>query len=413
MINSNMINFKKDKFTCCVIGLGYVGLPTASLIAATGNKVFGIDINQSVVDTINDGKIHLVENDLQDLVTKVVSSGHLLAKSKPCRADVFLIAVPTPLEENTEGIPNPNINYVIKAASAISKVVKKDNLIILESTSPVGTTEKIADLICNLSSIEKNQISIAYCPERVLPGKALEEIIVNNRVVGGVNHKSSLRGENFYESFCKGKIIKTNSRTAEMVKLTENAYRDVNIAFANEISMISDEFGINHQEIINIANNHPRVNILKPGCGVGGHCIAIDPWFIASQIPEKSNLIQSAREVNTNKTEWSIRLIENKIKNLEKIINRKPIVGIFGITFKQDIDDIRESPALYIAEKLSNNGNHIIICEPNINSLNGFDILSSDEVLMQSDVYVILVPHSQFKNIEFGMKLMIDFCGIK
>ena len=407
-----MINFKKEKFVCCVLGLGYIGLPTAALIANTNNKVIGVDINQKVVDLVNKGKIHIIENGLEKLVKDVIKSGYLVAQTKPSKADVFLLAVPTPLEMNADGMPKPNIDFVLKAAKSITKFIEPGNLIILESTSPVGTTEKVAELLSKESGIPIDQISIAYCPERVLPGNALKEIISNNRVVGGLDKNSANKGENFYQSFCQSEVIKTNARTAELVKLAENASRDVNIAFANELSIISEELGINHREVIEIANKHPRVQILKPGCGVGGHCIAIDPWFIASQCPENSKLIQTARNVNKYKTIWSIKLIKNRIKNLEINLNRKAIVGIFGLTFKQDIDDIRESPALLITEKLIEEGHSLIVCEPNISKFSNIKLYSYEETVNRSDILVFLVAHYQFKDLNIKNKDIIDLCGI-
>ena len=407
-----MLNFKKDKFICCVLGLGYIGLPTAALIAKTNNKVIGVDINQKVVDLVNNGKIHIIENGLEDLVKDVVKKGYLVAQTKPSKADVFLLAVPTPLEMNKDGLPKPNIDFVLKAARSISKFIEPGNLIILESTSPVGTTEKVARLLSKESGIPIGQIAIAYCPERVLPGNALKEIISNNRVIGGLDKNSANKGENFYKLFCQSDITKTNARTAELVKLAENASRDVNIAFANELSMISEELGINHREVIEIANKHPRVQILKPGCGVGGHCIAIDPWFIASQCPQNSKLIQTARNVNKYKTRWSIQLIRSRIKNLEINLGRKAIVGIFGLTFKQDIDDIRESPALFITEKLIQEGHDLIVCEPNIGNFSNIKLYAYEETINKSDILVFLVAHSQFKDSDFKNKEIIDLCGI-
>tara|TARA_B100002051_G_C16716033_1_gene629493 strand:+ start:95 stop:1321 length:1227 start_codon:yes stop_codon:yes gene_type:complete len=406
-----MINFKKQKFSCCILGLGYIGLPTAALLAKTKNKVIGVDINNDVVDIVNKGNVHIIEKGLQSLVKEVVKEGYLFAKNKPSKANVFILAVPTPLDKNNNGLPKPNIDYVLNAAISISGFLEPGNLVILESTSPVGTTEKVAELLYAKSGLEKDSLSIAYCPERVLPGKALEEIISNNRVIGGINKKSELQGENFYKSFCKGEIIKTDSRTAELVKLTENAYRDVNIAFANEISMVSSQLKVEYQEVIKIANHHPRVNILKPGCGVGGHCIAIDPWFIASQSPEFTTLIQAGREVNLNKTNWSINLIIDKVNQLKYKLKRKPLIGIFGLTFKSDIDDVRESPALFITEKLIEKGNNLIICEPNITSYKNLVFANAEEIIEKADILILLVSHYQFKNLNFKNKEIINLCG--
>ena len=407
-----MADFTKEKFVCCVLGLGYIGLPTAALIAKTNNKVIGVDINEKVVDLVNNGRIHIIENGLAELVNNVVKSGYLKAQTVPSKADVFVIAVPTPLVLNKNQLPKPNIDYVLNAARSISKFVKPGNIIILESTSPVGTTEKVADFICKESGIPIDQISFAYCPERVLPGNALSEIVLNNRVIGGIDNESANKGKNFYKLFCQSEIIKTNARTAELVKLAENASRDVNIAFANELSIISKELGINHTEVINIANKHPRVEILKPGCGVGGHCIAVDPWFIASQSPENSKLIQTARNVNINKMIWSINLIKNSIKIFETKMGRKPTLGIFGLTFKENIDDIRESPALKITENLIQEGYNLIPCEPNLKKFSNFKLYSEYETISKSDILVFLVAHSKFKNLDFQNKETIDLCGI-
>jgi len=406
-----MINFKKQKFSCCIVGLGYIGLPTAALLAKTNNKVIGVDINDEVVDIVNKGNVHIIEKGLQSLVKEVVKEGNLFAQNKPSKANVFILAVPTPLDKSNNGLPKPNIDYVLNAAISISGFLEPGNLVILESTSPVGTTEKIEELLYAKSGLEKDSLSIAYCPERVLPGKALEEIISNNRVIGGINKKSASEGENFYKSFCKGEIIKTDSRTAELVKLTENAYRDVNIAFANEISMVSSQLKVEYQEVIKIANHHPRVNILKPGCGVGGHCIAIDPWFIASQSPEFTTLIQAGREVNLNKTNWSIDLIIHKINELKYKLKRKPLIGIFGLTFKSDIDDVRESPALFITEKLIEKGNNLIICEPNIKSYKNLVFANAEVIIEKADILILLVSHYQFKNLNFKNKETINLCG--
>tara|TARA_B100000886_G_scaffold169383_1_gene115988 strand:- start:16881 stop:18107 length:1227 start_codon:yes stop_codon:yes gene_type:complete len=407
-----MINFKKQKFSCCILGLGYIGLPTAALIAKKKNKVIGVDINKEVVDIVNKGEVHIIEKGLQNLVKDVVKEGYLFAKNKPTKANVFILAVPTPLHRSINGLPKPNIEFVLNAAISISEFLEPGNLVILESTSPVGTTEKIAELIYEKSGLSKDSISIAYCPERVLPGKALEEIISNSRVIGGINKESAAKGEDFYKSFCKGEIIKTDSRTAELVKLTENAYRDVNIAFANEISMVSSQLQVDHQEVIKIANHHPRVNILNPGCGVGGHCIAIDPWFIASQSPEFTTLIQAGREVNLKKTNWSINLIIHKIEELTIKLERKPLIGIFGLTFKSDIDDLRESPALFITDKLLEKGNDLIICEPNVKSYKDFVFANANEIIQKADILILLVSHYQFKNLNFENKEIINLCGL-
>ncbi len=400
---------------CCILGLGYIGLPTAAIVADSGYEVVGVDVNPEVVSKVNDGLVHIEEPNLQELVSKVVDKRLLSANEEPCIADIFLIAVPTPfrlINEFSNSIPQPDIHYVIEAARSIASVLKPSNLILLESTSPVGTTEKIVELIIAETGLKPTQFNIAYCPERVLPGRILQELVQNDRVIGGINKASSLAGKDFYSSFCKGNLLTTNARTAEMVKLTENAFRDVNIAFANELSMVCDEIGINDRELIRLANYHPRVNILQPGCGVGGHCIAVDPWFIASQSPQITPLIQTARKVNDQKSYWVIDKLNELCKGLEISLGRAPIVGCLGLTFKPDVDDIRKSPAQLIISNLVASGLNVLTCEPNLQKHETLTLYPLEKVLLESDLLVILVAHSAFRNLDFSARNVIDLCGI-
>ncbi len=399
---------KKD-IRVCVFGLGYIGLPTSLLLANSGFKVFGIDINENVVKSLKNNKVHIAEPELKLLLKESLNKRKFIPTIKPQEADIFLIAVPTPFKKNGDEIPTPDISFILNAANMISKVFKPNNLVVLESTSPVGTTEKIYDFLIEKTNLKKNQVFLAYCPERVLPGQIVKELTENNRVLGGINNESSLKALKFYKSFCKGKITITNSKTAELVKLTENSFRDINIAFSNEISMICQKKGINTKELIKIANDHPRVNILNPGCGVGGHCIAVDPWFIASQEPDKTPLIQTARKVNEFKTSWCLELIKKEYKAI-KFEKNKLNIGCLGITYKPDVDDLRESPALKITQNLINEGLDILVCEPNISHLDKFNLRSLDYVLANSDLIIMLVAHKEFKKIDYKKYNILDFC---
>ncbi len=400
--------------TVCVIGLGYIGLPTAALLASNGYDVVGVDLNRHAVETINKGQIHIVEPDLDAFVRSAVAAGKLKAFTEPQAADVFIICVPTPFHEG-EGIPRPDIDYVLAATRSIAGFVKHGDLVILESTSPVGTTEKMSEVLAG-SGVDSPKVSIAYCPERVLPGKIMTELIGNDRVVGGLTSEDTKLVANFYRTFVRGEVLETDSRTAEMCKLTENSFRDVNIAFANELSMICAEEGINVWNLIQLANRHPRVNILQPGAGVGGHCIAVDPWFIVARNPENARLIRSAREVNNAKTAWAIDQINIAAADASARVGQKPRVALLGLAFKPDIDDLRESPAVYIAEALLNQGYDVIAVEPNIENHDRFILSSLEDVLNSADVIAVLVKHRQFANDSVRKQLEIanalDFCGV-
>jgi UDP-N-acetyl-D-mannosaminuronic acid dehydrogenase len=400
--------------TVCVIGLGYIGLPTAALLASNGYDVVGVDLNRYAVETINRGQIHIVEPDLDAFVRSAVSAGKLKAFTEPQAADIFIICVPTPFHEG-EGIPQPNIDYVLAATNSIAGFVKPGDLVILESTSPVGTTEKMSEVLEG-AGVDTTKISIAYCPERVLPGKIMTELVENDRVVGGLTPEATKLVADFYRTFVRGEVLETESRTAEMCKLTENSFRDVNIAFANELSMICAKEGINVWNLIQLANRHPRVNILQPGAGVGGHCIAVDPWFIVARDPENARLIRSAREVNNFKTAWAIDQIKIAAADASARVGRKPKVACLGLAFKPDIDDLRESPAVHIAEALVSQGYDVIAVEPNIEKHDRFTLSSLEDALQKADVIAVLVKHRQFAN-DSGRKQLqtanaLDFCGV-
>jgi UDP-N-acetyl-D-mannosaminuronic acid dehydrogenase len=375
----------------CIVGLGYIGLPTAGVLANSGYKVYGYDINEQIVNTINKGKIHIKEKQLKKLIKNCVKKGNLKAYNTPKKADIFIISVPTPLNEN-----KPDISYVLDAVETIIPYLQENNIVLLESTSPIGTTGKIAQII----NQKKKNIYVGYCPERVLPGNILYELIYNDRVIGGVDKISSEKIYNFYKTFVKGKIYKTISKVAELVKLAENSFRDVNIAFANELSLICDENEIDVNEVISLANKHPRVNILNPGIGVGGHCIAIDPWFIVAN-SQYAKLIKKAREVNIYKTQWIIE----KIKRVAKEKKAQTITCL-GIAYKPDIDDLRESPAVMIINELKKEY-EIFVVEPNITN---YDNLISLEEGLEKDLVVLLVGHREFKNLK--AKNIIDFAGV-
>ncbi|MGF1910257.1 UDP-N-acetyl-D-mannosamine dehydrogenase [Vibrio kasasachensis] len=412
-----------------VIGLGYIGLPTAAMFASRKKKVIGVDINQNAVDTINRGAIHIVEPDLDMMVHAAVSEGYLRATTKAEPADAFLIAVPTPfLPATDDQLPTPDLSYIQSAAESIAPVLKKGDLIVLESTSPVGATEQLSEWLADLRRdlvfphVDQNcDIHIAHCPERVLPGQVVRELVENDRVIGGITKRCSEKSIDLYKIFVKGECIVTNARTAEMAKLTENSCRDVQIAFANELSVICDELSIDVWELINLANRHPRVNILQPGPGVGGHCIAVDPWFIVSKTPDSARLIHQARIVNDSKPNWVIEKIKSAafdlLKERPECKNQSIDINCYGLTFKPNIDDVRESPAIEIVKRLASCGfDKIRVIDPMIESLprelEGFKNVEWVEYLLapqKEDLNVMLVKHDCFS--ELDHERMISFCG--
>lgn len=393
------------------IGLGYIGLPTSALIASKSTQVLGVDIDQKVVDTVNEGKIHIVEPDLDVIVSKAVNDGFFKASTTAVAADTFLIVVPTPFKGNHE----PDISYVESATRAILPLLKKGDLYIIESTSPIGTTEKMQDLIFQSRPELKGEIYIAYCPERVLPGNVMYELVHNDRVIGGIDKASTQKAISFYSKYVKGELHSTNARTAEMCKLVENSSRDVQIAFANELSLICDKAGVNVWDLINLANKHPRVNILQPGCGVGGHCIAVDPYFIISDYPLESKMIGKAREVNNYKSLWCAEKIQKEKLQFELNNNKKPKIALMGLAFKPDIDDLRESPAKYITQQVLQNSNDsdFYIVEPNIESHSIYKLTDFKEAYKKADIIVFLVAHKEFKQLNLSRgKIVLDFCGV-
>ncbi|MGX1459193.1 UDP-N-acetyl-D-mannosaminuronic acid dehydrogenase [Bacillus thuringiensis] len=406
----------------CVVGLGYIGLPTASLLATKGFQVYGVDVNESAVEMINSGKVHIYEPDLDIMVKAAVQSGNLKAGIVPETSDIFILAVPTPFK----GDHKPDLTYVEQATKTIAPYIKPGDLVILESTSPVGTTEKVTEWILeereDLTVTEeinsnKGVFFVAHCPERVLPGHILRELVENDRIIGGINQKSTKKTVDFYKKFVKGKILETNARTAEMAKLTENSFRDVNIAFANELSIICDELHINVWELISLANRHPRVNILQPGPGVGGHCIAVDPWFIVDAVPEQAKLIHAARKVNDYKPGYVVDKIREKADKF-----KNPIIACLGLAFKANIDDLRESPSVEIVKYLTDlDVGEVKVVEPHINSLpkdlvdKDIELVNLYEAITIADIIVVLVDHEVFYSIDKNIlkeKIVIDTRGI-
>ncbi len=395
----------------CFMGLGYIGLPTAIIAAKHGVKVTGVDINPHVVEVTNAGKLHIIEPGMEELLQEVVKSGMLHASTTPEVSDAYLIVVPTPFKGDHE----PDISYVQAATETVIPYLKEGDLYVIESTSPVGTTDKMKDLIFSKRPELKGKIHIAYCPERVLPGNVIYELVHNDRVIGGMDEASTAKAQEFYSQFVQGTLHPTNSKTAEMCKLTENSSRDSQIAFANELSIICDKAGINVWELINLANKHPRVNILQPGCGVGGHCIAVDPYFISSDFPAESKMIATAREVNNYKAFWCAEKVQNAILRFELEHHRKPVTAMMGLAFKPNIDDLRESPAKYITTKVmqSSSNADILVVEPNITTHNVFKLTDYKEAYEKADIIVFLTAHNQFKTLEWrDDKVILDFCGI-
>lgn len=400
-----------NKTKVVVMGLGYIGLPTASMLATKGYQVLGVDISERVVATINSGKIHIVEPDLDILVRAAVASGNLVASLEPQPADVYILAVPTPFVETPENPKAPDTSYIAAATRAIAPCLRPGNLIVLESTSPVGTTEAIGDMVVSMRpDLAQDEIHIVHCPERVLPGNILKELVNNDRIIGGLRSGDAEKARDLYRSFCSGDILLTDSRIAEMSKLVENSFRDVNIAFANELSLICDKLGMDVWELIRMANKHPRVNILQPGPGVGGHCIAVDPWFVVASAPAEAKLIRAAREVNDGKPHWVVAKVRQAAASL-----KDPLIGCLGLAFKPNIDDLRESPAVEIAKELARGGFRLVVCEPHIESHPEFLLKRLDEVLTEADILVVLVDHDHFRTIDpatLGGKQLVDTRGL-
>lgn len=398
----------------CIVGLGYIGLPTASLLANSGYVVTGVDVNLHAVETINRGEIHIVEPDLDAFVRAAVVSKRLRAYTTPQPADIYMICVPTPFHEGS-GIPQPNLDYVLAATRSVAPLVKAGDMVILESTSPVGTTRQMGEVLREVG-VDLEQVHLAYCPERVLPGKIMVELLENDRVVGGLTPEATRAVSDFYRSFVRGEVLETDAPTAEMCKLTENSYRDVNIAFANELSLLCSNAGIDVWRLIELANRHPRVNILQPGTGVGGHCIAVDPWFIVASDPDNARVIRTAREVNNYKTAWVIDQIKLAVADASAKTGRRPRIACLGLAFKPDIDDLRESPAVHVVDALKAQGYDVVAVEPNIEKHPSFELATLDDALASADVVAILVKHRQFvsraKGAGFGGVRVLDFCGV-
>lgn len=394
----------------CFMGLGYIGLPTSIIAAKHGVQVLGVDINPKVVDMTNQGRLHIIEPGLEDMLQEVVAAGTFRAALRPEESDAYFMVVPTPFKGNHE----PDISYVEAATKSVLPLLKEGDLYVIESTSPVGTTEKMRDLIYAERPELEGKIYIAYCPERVLPGNVIYELVHNDRVIGGIDEVSTDKAIEFYSQFVTGKLHRTNSKTAEMCKLTENSSRDVQIAFANELSLICDKAGINVWELIELANKHPRVTILQPGCGVGGHCIAVDPYFITSDFPMESKIISAAREINNYKSFWCAEKIQNEMLRFELEHHRKPWVALMGLAFKPNIDDLRESPAKSIVNKVMQGSNNaqILVVEPNVPEHNVFKLTGYKEAYEKADIVAFLVNHREFAQLDYrdDVKVM-DFCG--
>ena len=395
----------------CFIGLGYIGLPTAIVAANSGIDIVGVDINPAIVDQTNNGESHIVEFGLQKLLRQAVGSKKLHARLSPVKADAFFIFVPTPINNRKM----PDISFVEQATLSVIPLLEPGNLFVIESTVPVGTTEQMAGMIYRERPELRDKIHIAYCPERMIPGNAVHELTHNDRVIGGINNEAAAEAARFYSIFVNGALHITNTRTAEMCKLVENSFRDVQIAFANELSIICENAGIDTASLISLANLHPRVNILTPGCGVGGHCIAVDPYFLISRFPEETTLIRQARAVNTNKVKWCITKIKNSINEFELKHKRRPVVALMGLAFKPDLDDLRESPAIDIVGEIMkfSNNTEILISEPNLTHHRIFNLTDSEESFRAADIVVFLVAHSTFRNLpKHTDKIILDFCNI-
>lgn len=395
----------------CFMGLGYIGLPTAIIAAKHGVQIVGVDINPRVVELTNQGKLHIIEPGMEDLLREVVASGALHATTTPEVSDAYFMVVPTPFKGNHE----PDVSYVEAATRSVLPLLKEGDLYVIESTSPVGTTEAMAALIYSERPELDGKIDIAYCPERVLPGNVIHELVNNDRVIGGITEHATEHAIEFYSHFVKGTLHKTNARTAEMCKLTENSSRDVQIAFANELSMVCERAGINVWHLIELANKHPRVNILQPGCGVGGHCIAVDPYFITAAYPHEAQIIAKAREINNYKAEWCVERVKNAMMRFELDHKRKPRVAMMGLAFKPNIDDLRESPAKHIVTSVMQSCNNadIMVVEPNITEHKVFKLTDYREAYDRADIVVLLTAHNEFKTLEWrDDKVILDFCGI-
>lgn len=395
----------------CFMGLGYIGLPTAIIAAQSGIEIIGVDINTKVVEQTNAGHLHIVEPGMEKLLQEVIKSGKFRATSEPEECDAYFIVVPTPFK----GDHQPDISYVENATRMVLPLLKKGDLYVIESTSPVGTTEQMAELIFQERPELKGNIHIAYCPERVLPGNVIYELVNNDRVIGGIDEDSTTHAIEFYSKFVTGQLHRTNARTAELCKLTENSSRDVQIAFANELSMICERAGINVWNLINLANKHPRVNILQPGCGVGGHCIAVDPYFITAAFPKEARIIAQAREINNFKAQWCAEKVKNAMLEFELKNHHKPVVAMMGLAFKPNIDDLRESPAKRITTEVmqSRNNAKLLVVEPNIQEHNVFKLTPYREAYERADIVVFLTAHNEFKQLEWREdKVILDFCGI-
>lgn len=406
-IASSTARYLPAQTSICVIGLGYIGLPTGAVLASRGYTVHGVEVNEEAIRIINSGKAHVIEPDLDLLVQASVQTGKLKAHAQPAEADIFMICVPTPVSEER----GADLSYVRQATETISPFLKPGNLVILESTSPPGTTEMIAGIIQEKAGLSTDDVFFAHAPERVLPGYILREVVENDRIIGGINDASTQAAADFYGTFVRGELLLCHCRMAETAKLVENSFRDVNIALANELSLLADELELDVLELINLANRHPRVNILQPGCGVGGHCIAVDPWFLVHQSPKTTRLIRTAREVNDHKPRYVIEKIKARAERL-----KDPTIACFGLAYKPDIDDLRESPALEITKALiEEQVGEILVVEPNIHSMPGMTLVSIDEAIKRADILAFLVPHSPFRKIQhpqLAERIIIDTCGV-